>query len=151
MSGIYLIVALISQFSSENIFAKLASAPVQVYIAFDHPTDLGIGSRVVIEGEVVGSVTNVAESENSKQFQVQISLDPDTRDSLKLGTVALTFAPTTSEKSKQASVVELFVPKSNEKSLLKDGDEIRGFSSYEQFWSAGGSDFRLRPESLFNS
>ena len=155
MSGIYLLLALFSQFSSANFLASVASAPAQVYISFDQANGLGVGAPVVVEGEVVGSVTNVSvPSEPQVQpykLNVEISVKPEHRERLKLGTVALAFSPLSSDKKKSDTVLELFVPRANGNTLLADGSLIRGYSSYEQFWSAGGSDFRLHPDSLFKS
>lgn len=157
MSSIYLLFALFSQFSSANFLASVASAPAQVYISFDQANGIGVGAPVVVEGEVVGSVTNVSvptepqSAAKPNSLNVQISVKPEHRERLKLGTVALAFSPLSSDKKKSDTVLELFVPRAGNNTLLADGSQIRGYSSYEQFWSAGGSDFRLHPDSLFKS
>ena len=167
MIEVYLLISLFSQFSplapvptavgyeaalmEVSAPAKTAvevTAPFQIIVDFPEINGLRPGSPVLVEGNLVGRVKQISSKppqrsrrQAGRSFEVALDLDSSFSARLALGTCALQALPMTDAKRHRLPVVELFVPapelNSSKLALLRPGDRIQGFASYEEFWRAG--------------
>ena len=141
MIGIYLLVTIFSQFSPHSLYASLMGGPAAVNIDFEKIGSVRVGSPVLVRGELAGTVTSISDSSvgrSNHNISISVDIVPTHRTQLREGTVALITSPA-SKKSADPSItaVELLVPsKDKESTLLDSGATIKGFASFEEFWSS---------------
>lgn len=125
----------------------------RLIVEFPQINGLKPGSPVLVKGNLVGRVDKIAPQASAKKgratksqaaakkFEVSLQLDAKLQSQLSLGTCALQSQPMTDSKSSRKPVVELFVPTQKEDltklALLRSGDKIQGYSSFEEFWRSG--------------
>jgi hypothetical protein len=161
MIGIYLLITILGQISSQNPLLASDLGPAEVTVAFQKLSGISIGTPVVAEGELIGTVSSVSSTNKraeaagspapqedsvsdashpgsgSQPFEVRVKIAPRHRNLIRHGTVALIASPLSTTRVQLETVVELLIPTSADSPLHQDGDLIKGFSSYEEFWSAG--------------
>lgn len=153
MVGIYVLVALVSFFSPSTFYSpQVLAAPIQMgpaYLAvqFQQLNGVTVGSPVLVEGQLVGSVSQIVEVEEkakSAAFTVQVNINPSHRSLMREGTVGLITSPLAGVRSKPETVIEFLVPSSHSGKLLKEGSAVLGFSSLVEFWSSNSASYILR-------
>lgn len=140
MFSFYILVSsLLADISPKSLFALEALAPqpkTVISVSFDEVASLKIGSPVIANGFVVGEVSKItkeAESKNKNSVNVELNVNAKVTSS----TVALQSTPTLASKSKPEAIVELLSLPISGISTKKASAHIKGFSSFEKFWSAG--------------
>ena len=135
----------------QNAAASNQIPSSQLIVDFPQINGLKPGSPVLVEGNLVGRVKRISskqgarnQAKSPRSFEVALDLDSAVFQKLSLGTCALQAMPMTDAKETRKPVVELFVPKeigkpsANSKlSMLRPGDRIPGYASYEEFWRSG--------------
>ena len=147
MLGIYLLVTLFCQLSSESLFLAFESGPGQVAVDFQQLNGITVGTPVIADGQLIGSVARIVSPDDkgkdaaAKQdaasvsaYTVQLKIAPTHRGLLRRGTVGLITAPVSTFKTSPETVVELILPSKAASPLLKEGDKITGYSSFTDFW-----------------
>ena len=150
MVGIYLLVAVFTQFSPSNlnIFPALSAGPSEVAVEFDELNGIRLGSAVIAEGQLIGVVSNISSvgselssenqpdlGNNPTSYQLTVRIAPSYRNLLRRGTVALIASPLSRTRVRPETVVEFMLPLPPQP-ILKNGESIVGYSSYREFWSA---------------
>lgn len=156
MIGIYLLVTIFTQLSPQDFWLAPNNGPTELSVKFEKIPGIKVGTPVLAEGQLVGSVvkissanssaddnkevkvTQVADNsvKSSQAYRLQVKIAPRHRALLRKGTIALIASPLSTARVQPESVVELLIP-INSAPVLKEGEAIKGFSSYEEFWSAG--------------
>ena len=149
MIGIYLLVTIFTQLSPNDLIFASLNGPAQVSVKFERIPGIKVGSPVLNEGQLIGTVmsinraaTNRKENAAAKAGQkeqpcsLKVQIEPRHRSLLRKGTIALIASPLSNARVQTAPVVELLVPVINAPAL-QEGEVIRGYASYEEFWSAG--------------
>jgi hypothetical protein len=169
MIGIYLLITIFGQISSQNPLLAPDLGPAEVTVAFQKLSGISVGTPVVAEGELIGTVSSVSSTNkraeaagsaasekntvsdasnpgnSSPPYEVHVKIAPRHRNLIRHGTVALIASPLSTTRVQLETVVELLIPTSADSPLHQDGDLIRGYSSYEEFWSAGVNGKGQRP------
>lgn len=130
--------SLLADISPRSFFALEAMAKqpnVVVSVSFDEINSLKIGSPVIVNGIVVGEVSkiNKEESKSEKAINVELNVSANINSS----TIALQSTPTLASKSKPEAIIELLSLPISSIKAKKTAESIKGFSSFEKFWSAG--------------
>jgi hypothetical protein len=144
MICIYLLVTLITQFSTQNLYAALDVGASEVSIEFQQLNGVTLGAPVLVEGRLVGVVASITtvEHQHSKQeglqerYNIKVKIAPGNRSQLRAGTIGLITSPVTPFSSKSETVVELITPTNVKTKVLQHGELIVGYSSLTEFWSA---------------
>ncbi|MFN8390516.1 MAG: MlaD family protein [Bdellovibrionota bacterium] len=142
MLGIYLLVTIFAQFSP-NFFwaAPTASEPIEVNVSFDELNGVRVGTTVVADGHVVGTVSKIdfkgEGNAKVKPYDVAVKITPQFGLGFHQGTVALQASLMSVSRVHPEPVVELLYPPGESSALLASGGRIKGYSSLEQFWSSG--------------
>jgi hypothetical protein len=157
MLGIYLLVTIFAQFSptifSPDIFwsTPMLTQPLEVTVNFDELNDIRVGTPVLSDGHIVGSVSKISYPDTSysdrtysnratpdnDNFQVGVTITPPTGLPFHQGIVALQTSLMSVTKSSPETVVELLFLPGADSHTLQGGSSISGFSSMEKFWTAG--------------
>ncbi len=145
MIGIYLLVTFLSQMSSQDSWLAMGTGPTEVTVSFAKSTPIPVGAPVVVEGELIGTVTAVDRQFKSRQVElvqrdkcdVRVKIAPRHRSLIRRGTVALISSPLSVTRTKIETVVELLIPPAGDAPLLQKDEKIHGYSSYEDYWAAG--------------
>ncbi len=149
MIGIYLLVTLFSQFSTQSLtsaFTNQTQTPQVVSVSFTEVKGIQVGAPVVAKGQLIGNVTRItpkrksdvaldAKGNSKSGFFVEVAVSPVFRAAIRRSTVALLANPLNSS-DKPKTVLEFLTPPSDDNSPLTTDDKIQGFSSYEEFWSS---------------
>ena len=149
MIGIYLLVTLFSQFSTQSLtsaFTNQSQTPQVVSVSFTEVKGIQVGAPVVAKGQLIGNVTRItpkrksdvaldAKGNSKSGFFVEVAVSPVFRAAIRRSTVALLANPLNSS-DKPKTVLEFLTPPSDDNSPLTTDDKIQGFSSYEEFWSS---------------
>ena len=153
MIGIYLLVTLFSQFSTQSLTAAFTNqaqaaeqAPQVVSVSFTEVKGIQVGAPVVAKGQLIGNVTRItpkrksdvaldAKGNSKSGFFVEVAVSPVYRAAIRRSTVALLANPLNSS-DKPKTVLEFLTPPSDDNAPLTTDDKIQGFSSYEEFWSS---------------
>jgi hypothetical protein len=141
MTGITLIIALVSQFSPANFADAYRSivaslTPTEVVISFDGESNIKAGATVLLNGQIAGQVVANDSTSKSTNVTVRIAGNLDNNNQY----VAVVSSPMSVTRSDREPVVELLkfdrpAGSPNGRSLT----ELKGYSSYEKFWLAGQS------------
>jgi len=164
MIAIYVLISLISQFAPTGVaLTALDMTPDVLCVHFDELNGIRVGSFVVVDGRVVGSVAHIlqAKKQGERQclqamdsdqavrksqvtskdvFQVILELPRYSRAHLQQGTVALITSPLSMYHANPDTLVELLSPIKSEKPALRNQATIAGYSSYLRFWSVPSTD-----------
>ena len=149
MIGIYLLVTLFSQFSTQSLtsaFTNQTQTPQVVSVSFTEVKGIQVGAPVVAKGQLIGNVTRItpkrksdvaldAKGNSKSGFFVEVAVSPVFRAAIRRSTVALLANPLNSS-DKPKTVLEFLTPPSDDNAPLTTDDKIQGFSSYEEFWSS---------------
>ena len=144
MFGLYLLVALVTQFAPEE---QLPVAVVEVpkstvSIGLSNVSGIKAGTCVTYKGDVIGEVANVRENRtfnrslNSKDlsnnYLVEVSLSSDSNIKSGSNIIALVAHRINSDELEGEKVIELFDNKLSR--AVKDTRYIKGYVSYREFW-----------------
>ena len=135
-------------FSVASIELDRADLP-KISTKFQGVRELDIGTPVFSKGQLVGRVAAVKPIVQVRKqwgdYEVDLALTEQARNSVADNTVALISSPLVSPKKQPKTIIEL-VSSSQQKSDKKgapqdsaeknDSKRIKGFSSYEQYWRA---------------
>lgn len=130
--------SLLADISPRSFFALEAMAKqpnVVVSVSFDEINSLKIGSPVIVNGIVVGEVSKI-NKENSKSEKA-INVELNVSANINSSTIALQSTPTLASKSKPEAIIELLSLPISSIKTKRTAESIKGFSSFEKFWSAG--------------
>lgn len=131
--------SLLADISPKSFFALEAMVrqpKTTVSVKFDEVNSLKIGSPVIVNGMIVGEVSKIikeAESNNKETINVELNVSANISSS----TIALQSTPTLASKNKPEAIVELLSLPISSITSKKTQEYIKGFSSFEKFWSAG--------------
>ena len=146
MLGFYLLVTFFAQIAlpSTPVVASDAN-PVQVSVNFEKLNGVTVGSPVIADGQLIGNVSTIVSGDSKlagknkrsdssdNSYLVQLKISPAHRALLRKGTVGLINAPLCNLRNSPDAVVELIIPSTNSAPLM-DGEKIRGYSSFVDFW-----------------
>lgn len=148
MLGIYLIVTVLSHLAPQSYWTLPQQGPSEIAVEFKKTNTLKAGTPVLFEGQVIGSVAGVQSddelelaninsqlSSNITSRSIKLKISGKHRNLIKQGTIALLSSPLSVARNQSNKVVELIIPPGKQKEVLKEGDSVSGFSSYEEFWS----------------
>ncbi len=131
--------SLLADISPRSFFALEAMVKqpkAVVSVSFDEINSLKIGSPVIVNGKVVGEVSKITkktESTNKEAVNVELNISA----SVSSSTIALQSTPTLANKNKPEAIVELLSLPISSITNQKTAEHLKGFSSFEKFWSAG--------------
>jgi len=146
MFGLYLLVALVTQFApEEHIPVAMVEIPKStVSIGLSNVSGIKLGTSVSYKGEVIGEVASVKENRtfnrslNSKDlannYLVEVSLNSDSNIKSGSNVIALVAHRISDNELESEKVIELFDNKLSR--VNKDARFIKGFTSYREFWMA---------------
>ena len=147
MIGIYLLVSIFTQFPSTFVWGSPFSFPsipvedkkVEISVTFDQLNGLTIGSPVLVNGHQVGSVSRIdyGDSAEAQSFNVAMTISSISDATVVSDSVALQASPMSASRLDPETVVELVSLPGAKGRALEGGETLTGFSSLEQFWSAG--------------
>ena len=166
MIGVYILIAIFGQFSPANFWSMLDTNPSQFELSFRSGKVIQIGAPVLAEGELIGKVSAIGlmtsdaepnlqakRSKRRESYEVVLRIAPHFRPVLRRGTVALIASPLSTTRVKPETVVELIVPPGKKQPPIANGEEIKGYSSYEEFWHSGFQEVKVnlktRSKALF--
>ena len=144
MFGLYLLVALVTQFAPEEHLpiAAVEVSKSTVSIGLSNVSGIKAGTCVTYKGDVIGEVANVRENRtfnrslNSKDlannYLVDVSLNSDSNIKSGSNVIALIAHRINGNELESERVIELFDNKLSRAS--KDTRYIKGFVSYREFW-----------------
>ncbi len=149
MLNLVFLLAFFTQLSPSNLAGFSSLGPTEFSVEFPKLNGIQVGAPVVLQGQLVGTVAGIsslAEGESvtglSREvrddggYAITVRISPQHRGLIRKGTVALIKSPLSAARVKPEVVVELLLsPKANSP-VLKAGDHIVGYSSFEEFWSA---------------
>jgi len=130
------------KFAPASLGFYALSGPDYLSVSFEKLNGVKVGAAVVTEGQLVGAVSDIRipESSESKtsitRYEVLLKITPRHRQLIRKGTVALIASQLTAMNTQPETVVELLVPRSERLPVLRSGEKILGYSSYEEFWSS---------------
>ncbi len=141
MVGVYIFVAILNHFSPHAILSYVYPAPTYAVLSVSFPKvdGLKVGTPVVVDGERVGSVTDIRNESGEAAYTVALRLDSRIKAELPQGTVGLITTLVHKAKSSSGAVVELVSPdgpNADDSQLASvNEDKLPGFSSLSEFWS----------------
>jgi len=154
MIGIYLLISIITQFPSTFVWGSPFSYPsipmedkkVEISVTFDQLNGLTIGSPVLVNGHQVGEVSRIDfhDAAETESFNVAMTISSVSDASVLTDSVALQASPMSASRLDPKTVVELVSMPGAKGRALEGGETLTGFSSLEQFWSAGVSSTKTR-------
>jgi len=144
MFGLYLLVALVTQFAPEE-HLPVTVAEIQkstVSIGLSAVSGIKAGTPVTYKGEVIGEVASIKENRvfnrslNSKDlannYLVEVSLNADSNIRSGSNVIALIAHRISDNELESERVIELFDNKLSRST--KEAKYIKGFVSYREFW-----------------
>lgn len=138
MFSLYILVSsFFADIAPANLMAleSLVKQPqTTISVSFDEVNSLKIGSPVISNGIIVGEVSKIS---NDSKTNAPVTVEMNVRGNIANNTVALESKPTLASKSKPEAIVELLSLPISSVSNKKQSQQIKGFSSFEKFWSAG--------------
>ena len=144
MFGLYLLVALVTQFAPDEHLpvAAIEIPKSTVSIGLSNVSGIKAGTAVTYKGDVIGEVANIKENRtfnrslNSKDlannYLVEVNLNSDSNIQSGSNIVALVAHRITGNELESERVIELFDNKLSR--APKDARFIKGFVSYREFW-----------------
>jgi len=102
-----------------------------IIIELNEVKDLNSNSKVIINGIIVGKVSFVANQENKNL--VGLNLDEKHLNNLNYSTIAILKSPMTVEPEYRHTSIELITPDEVSKEIP---NKIKGFSTFQEFWTA---------------
>ncbi len=118
-------------FSNYSRPANASLSNADVIIELNEVKDLNSNSKVIINGIIVGKVGFVA-NEGNKNV-VGLNLDEKYLNSLNYSTIAILKSPMTVEPEYRHTSIELITPDQVSKEIPS---KIKGFSTFQEFWTA---------------
>ncbi len=149
MFGLYLLVALVTQFAPENdIVASTElhseSQKVSAQISLSNVSGLKPGTAITYKGSIVGSISKIKEnrvynksvntSDLKNNYSVEIVLDNDTIQVKNSNLIALVVNHNSNDSFEESKVIELLENKVARKDRPTNTKYIKGYSSYREFW-----------------
>ncbi len=136
MIAIYLLVTVFIQLSPYNLVASIGTAPEQVVVQLSEVHDLKVGSPVVLDGKLVGSIERIAPKVAEPNYEVLLEINAISHAQLREGTVAIVTALVGQLQS--ATILELIVPDDSGHRPLQPGTRLIGYPSFSDLWQADG-------------
>ena len=144
MFGFYLFIAIFADLSRVGLKPQsvIAHSPVEskvnVSVTFNELNDIKVGTPVFAKGEVIGKVEKIEKtvSKNKQQkatvtkFNVALSL----KNTVSQSAIILQSTPASSQNIKPKTFLELLNLPSQSIKTISEGQQLLGFSSYEDFW-----------------
>jgi hypothetical protein len=162
MLNLVFLLAFFTQLSPSNLAGFSSLGPAEFSVEFPKLNGIQVGAPVVLQGQLIGTVANIsslAEGESltglNKQmddeagYAIKVRITPQHRGLIRKGTVALIKSPLSAARVKPEVVVEFLLSPKTNSPVLKAGDHIVGYSSFEEFWSADLSQRGL-PNDVFS-
>ena len=144
MFGLYLLVALVTQFAPEESL-PVAAVEIQkstVSIGLSNISGIKAGTLVTYKGETIGEVESIKENRafnrslNSKDltnnYLVEVSLNSDSNIKSGSNVIALVANRISNNDIENERIIELFDNRLSRPA--KDAKHIKGFVSYREFW-----------------
>ena len=160
MIGIYVLVAIFYQFSPPSILPDFlpgllpnfsfvspqssnSAVGSEIELVVDKLNGVRIGTPVVMDGAVVGSVASIqSEGRHPKKappkfFNIKLNLENVAEGDLRSGAIGIVTSPISRLMNTPRTVVELINPKDGDsRPSLQSDEKLRGFGSLSDFWAS---------------
>jgi hypothetical protein len=146
MFGLYLLVALVTQFAPEDKLVAVEQVEIEkqvVQVSLSNVNGIKSGTPVTYKGQHVGTVLNIKENriytksvnttDLANNYSVEVSLN-NKGVHLTSNTIALVVNRLAGNSIEENKVIELFDNRSTGKSKPTNTKYIKGYSSYREFW-----------------
>ena len=114
-----------------NNLTKASLNSADIVIELNELKDLDTNSKVIINGIIAGDVNFVANQDNKKI--VGLNLEKKSLNSLNYSTIAIIKSPMTVDPENRSTSIELITPDEISGEIP---NKIKGFCSFEEFWTA---------------
>lgn len=104
----------------------------KLLVAFSEPVKLMPGTPVYLEGSQIGTVSEI--SRDAKAMNLVLTIDEGAWSNIRQGTVALLSSPLALSDQESARIVDLIPPHEGKLSFVTPGQELDGFTSFENYW-----------------
>ena len=121
--------------SSPEFNLNSTVGPSVISAEFSRLNGLQTGAPVVINGEMIGTVSSILQTQKRSKVVslVSLKISPQHRTLMRSGTVAIVSSPLSLSRVQSEIVVKLVLPQGANAPALSDGERIDGYSSYREY------------------
>ncbi|MDR2338000.1 MAG: MCE family protein [Deltaproteobacteria bacterium] len=146
MFGLYLLVALVTQFAPEDKLVEISQVEIEkqvVQVSLSNVNGIKSGTPVTYKGQLIGTVLNIKENRiynksiNSNKLTNNYSVEVSFNNKgiqLTSNTIALVVNRLASNSIEENKVIELLDSRNTSKTKPTNTKYIKGYSSYREFW-----------------